>query len=272
MDHERGHVDRAHHDSWTLEVPLNRRSFGSSLNPDRIAHLYPKGSTDARDGSVLALFTISTPAAAQWSAVEFGMDIGRGCIGDEGGFCGDEIGTTRAAHASAWIDDRVEIGVCLAVLPLEDWNYSQERDSRFDLANDPAVRSLSRIDVAVREHSRRILNPRKRYTISHEDARCAGSSAAGLANSAIAECRPAPQPGASSYADPFHRRLAATPSRSPTSRPSPAFGAITSRAVRARRDSPAQPAGEGLSTAETFIGTSYRFRRSTSPTNPARLM
>ena len=101
-------------------------------------------------GLVLALLTISTPAAAQWSAVEFGVDIGRACIGDSSGFCGDESGTMRAAHASAWIDDRLEIGVRLAVLPLEDWNYSQERDSRFDLVNDPAARTLSHIDVAVR--------------------------------------------------------------------------------------------------------------------------
>jgi hypothetical protein len=44
-------------------------------------------------GLVLALLTISTPAVAQWSAVEFGVDIGRGCVGDSSGFCGDESGT-----------------------------------------------------------------------------------------------------------------------------------------------------------------------------------
>jgi hypothetical protein len=69
---------------------------------------------------VLMLLSLSSPVAAQWNAVEVGIGISSACIGSEGGLCGDERGTLWATHASAWIDDRVEIGIRLAVLPLED--------------------------------------------------------------------------------------------------------------------------------------------------------
>ena len=223
-------------------------------------------------GLVLALLTISTPAAAQWTAVEFGVDIGRGCIGDSSGFCGDEIGTTRAAHASAWIDDRVEIGVRLTALPLEDWNYSQERDSRFDLVNDAAVRSLTRIDVVVRERSRRILNAEAIYHFARgRPVRWfAGGGFGQLSNRGVQTCAPAGcellMPILSSPVGRYASALANMTAIAGLS------GRITSRLSVRGGVRLHNLAGEGLSTAETFIGTSYRFGRSTNPTNPARLM
>src|ERR671918_632271 len=51
----------------------------------------------------LAVMTISSPAAAQWNAVEVGAGISRACIGSEGGICGDERGTMWATHALACV-------------------------------------------------------------------------------------------------------------------------------------------------------------------------
>ena len=96
----------------------------------------------------------STPAAAQ--VFEVGAGIGRGCIGDSSGFCGNETGPMLATHASAWMADRFEIGLRLARLPRKSFGYTVPRDSRFDRVDDPAIRQMSRIAVGVRDRSRRI--------------------------------------------------------------------------------------------------------------------
>jgi hypothetical protein len=208
---------------------------------------------------VLALLIISTPAAAQWSALEVGVDISRGCIGDSSGFCGDEIGTMRAARATAWIDDRVEIGGRLAVLPLEDWHYSVVHDSRFDQANDPTIRALAGIDVAVRERSRRILNAEATYHFARGRPVRAfvGGGLGQLSNRAVQTCAPAGcELLMSILSSPVGRHARALSNMTIIAGVS---GRITSRlhvrgGVRLHN-----LAGEGLSTAETFVGTSYRF-------------
>ena len=223
-------------------------------------------------GLVLALLTISTTAAAQWSAVEFGVDVGRGCTGDSSGFCGDEIGPMWATHASAWIDDRVEIGVRLAVLRLEDRHYSVEHDSRFDQANDPAIRALAGVDVAVREHSRRILNAEAIYHFARgRPVRgFVGGGFGQLSNRSVQTCAPAGcELLMSILASPVGRHARALSNMTIIAGLS---GRIISRLYVRGEIRLHNPAGEGLSTAETFIGTSYRFGRSTNPTNPARLM
>jgi hypothetical protein len=210
---------------------------------------------------VLALLVVSARAEAQWTAVEAGIGISRACIGSEGGLCGEERGAMWAAHASAWIDDRVEIGVRLAVLPLEDWNYSQERDSRFDLINDPAVRTLSRIDVAVRDRSRRILSADAIYHFARGRPLRGflGGGLGQLSNRGVQTCVPA---GCELLMPIFS---------SPVGRYASALSNVTIIAGLSGRISSRlylrggvrlhNFAGEGLSTSETFIATSYRFGR-----------
>jgi hypothetical protein len=212
-------------------------------------------------GLALALLAIYTPAAAQWTAVEVGVDIGRGCIGDSGGFCGNEIGTTRAAHASAWIDDRLEIGVRLAVLHLEDWNYFQERDSRFDLVNDPEARTLSGIDIAVRERSRRILSAEAIYhfTRGRPIRAFLGGGLGQLRNRGMKTCAPAGcERLMSILSSPVGRYATSLANMTIIAGLS---GRITSRLFVRGGVRLHNLGGEGLSTAETFIGTSYRFGR-----------
>jgi hypothetical protein len=88
---------------------------------------------------------------------EVGVGIGPGCTGDSSGFCGNDTQSMWSAHGSVWIDDRLEMGVRVARLPRPDVNYSVARDDRFNVAADPAARLLPRIDVAVRDRSRRIV-------------------------------------------------------------------------------------------------------------------
>jgi len=106
------------------------------------------------------------PAAAQ--VVEIGAGIGRGCIGDSSGFCGDETGPMWAIHSSVWLDDTFEMGARFAVLPLPDVNYSVAHDDRFSAADDPAIRQLARIDVTGRERSRRIISGEATYHFPSE--------------------------------------------------------------------------------------------------------
>jgi hypothetical protein len=68
-----------------------------------------------------------------------------------------------AVHGSVWLDDRLEIGVRLATLPSPDYNYATVRDDRFNLAPDPAIRQLPRIDITVSDRSRRILSAEALY-------------------------------------------------------------------------------------------------------------
>jgi hypothetical protein len=110
---------------------------------------------------VVASLIISTPSAAQ--VVEAGVGISRACIGSEGSACGQETGAMWAAHASAWIADRFEIGIRLAALSRPDLTYSVPHDDRFNAVDDPAIRQLARIDVASRGRSRRIVSGEAMY-------------------------------------------------------------------------------------------------------------
>ena len=211
---------------------------------------------------VLAVVMMARPAAAQWTAVEVGVGVSRACIGSEGGLCGEQRGTMWATHASAWIDDRVEIGMRLALLPLEDWSYSVERDSRFDLVTDPTVRALAQIDVVTRDRSRRILDGEAIYHFARgrplrgflgggfrtaQQSWCADMRPSWLrtpdADPLVAR-RPLRQ-GAVQCDD--HCRIVG-PNQQKTV---PVRGGVRLHNL----------AGEGLSTSETFIATSYWFGR-----------
>ncbi len=211
--------------------------------------------------SVLMLLTMATPAAAQWSAIEVGVGISRACIGSEGGLCGTERGPMWATTASAWINDRVEIGIRLAEFSLDDWNYSQEHDSRFDHATDPIVRSLSRVDISVRERSRRILSGEAIYHFARGRPLRGflGGGLGQLNNRGVQTCEPA------------GCELAMRLLSSPVGRYDRVLGNMTIIAGLSGRLNRRlylrggvrlhNFAGEGLSTSETFIATSYRFGR-----------
>jgi hypothetical protein len=105
---------------------------------------------------VVTVLTVSAaPAAAQ--VVEVGAGLGRGCVGDSSGFCGSEAGPMWAGHGSLWLDDRLEVGLRFATLPLPDFTYVTRRDDRFNAASDPAVRQLAQIETFGDARSRQIL-------------------------------------------------------------------------------------------------------------------
>jgi hypothetical protein len=102
---------------------------------------------------------MAAPAAAATAQIlEIGAGLGRGCVGDSSGFCGDEAGLMWAATAGIRLDDRIELSVRLARLPLPDLTYVVRRDDRFNVASDPAVRQLPQIVVADESRSRQILS------------------------------------------------------------------------------------------------------------------
>jgi hypothetical protein len=105
---------------------------------------------------VTALGLICSNASAQ--VVELGGGLSRGCPGDSSGFCGDDRGAMWAVHTTVWFDDRLEAGIRFGVLPLPDYTHAVAHDSRFDVVDDPAIRELPRVDVAVRDRSRRIFS------------------------------------------------------------------------------------------------------------------
>jgi hypothetical protein len=109
------------------------------------------------------LILVAFPVGAAAQVVEVGGGVSRGCTGDSSGFCGDDSGAMWAVHGSVWLDDRVEIGIRFATLPRPDYSYATPRDDRFDLAPDPAIRQLPRIDVRVSHRSRQILNTEVLY-------------------------------------------------------------------------------------------------------------
>jgi hypothetical protein len=105
---------------------------------------------------VLAWLTMSGSAAAQ--TFELGAGIGRACIGDSSGFCGDESGPMWSICGSVWMLGGWEIGVRMASLSLPDSTNTIRRDDRFNSVDDPAIRQLPQIDLINRRRSRRIAN------------------------------------------------------------------------------------------------------------------
>lgn len=100
----------------------------------------------------LVLWGICRTGSAQ--GLEVGAGIGRGCTGDSSGFCSGQTGPMWAVHGGYWITDYVQVAVRFAALPLDDFMYSTHRDDRFNLADDAAARSLTRIDITTRNRSR----------------------------------------------------------------------------------------------------------------------
>jgi hypothetical protein len=207
----------------------------------------------------LALLAVSLPAAAQWTAVEVGIGISRACVGSEGGPCGTERGAMLDGHASAWIDDRVEIGIRLALLRKADWSYTHERDSRFDLMTDPAVRALPQIDVTVQDRSRRLLSAEATYHFARGRPVRAflGGGIGQLSDRGVQSCAPA------------GCELLMPVLSSPVGRYASSLTNVTiivgvsgrlSRRLSVRGGTRLHNlGGEGLSTAEAFVSTSYRF-------------
>jgi len=208
---------------------------------------------------VLALLTFSSPAAAQWTAVEAGVGVSRACVGSEGGLCGTERGAMWDAHASAWIEDRVEISIRLAILPKDDWHYTEERDARLDQVTDPAVRVLSQIDVAVRDRSRRLLSAEAIYHFARGRPVRAflGGGIGQLSDRGVQSCAPA----GCEILLPF---LSSPVGRYASANTNVTFiagvsGRLSSRLSLRGGARLHNFGGEGLSTAETFVSTSYRF-------------
>jgi hypothetical protein len=102
----------------------------------------------------LVLWGICRTAAAQ--GFEVGAGISRGCTGDSSGFCSGQTGPMWAVHGGYWISDHVQIAVRFAALPLDDFTYSTHRDDRFNVADDAAARSLTRLDITSRNRSRQV--------------------------------------------------------------------------------------------------------------------
>lgn len=96
----------------------------------------------------------SLPHLVHAQVFEFGGGVGRGCTGDSSGFCGDEHGLMGAVYGGVWVSPGFQVAIRIAKLPLEDFTYSTPRDDRFTLVDDPALRSLPRIDITTRERRR----------------------------------------------------------------------------------------------------------------------
>src|SRR4051812_42014901 len=103
----------------------------------------------------LMLLGICAPATAQ--VIEIGAGIGRACVGTDGSACGADRGAMWSIYSSVWFHERLEVSARFAMLPLPDLKYSQSRDDRFNVVDDPAVRQLPRVDVAVSDRRRQIL-------------------------------------------------------------------------------------------------------------------
>jgi len=59
---------------------------------------------------VLAASLVFVPGLAEAQVVEVGATIAAGCVGSDGSACGTGTHPMPGAHASWWIDDRVELG------------------------------------------------------------------------------------------------------------------------------------------------------------------
>jgi hypothetical protein len=206
----------------------------------------------------LICLTVSTPAMAQ--VAEVGGGIGPGCTGDSIG-CAYDTRSMWSAHASIWMDDRLEVGVRIATLPRPDWNYSVARDDRFNVAADPAARLLPRIDVAVRDRSRRILTVEALYHFApgRPVRPFAGVGLGDRADRSDQACAPA---GCESLMPILSSGLGRQTSHGDN------LTAITGVSARFRKVLQVRGAlrfhnfaGESLSTTEATIAVGYRFGR-----------
>ena len=164
-----------------------------------------------------------------------------------------------ATHASAWIDDRVEIGVRLALLPMDNWHYTMERDSRFDLSTDPVVRALPRVDVSVRDRSRRLLSAEAMYHFARGRPvwPFLGGAIGQRSDRGLSSCAPTGCERLLSYlASPVGRYASANANITIIAGIS---GRLNRRLFIRGGTRLHNFGGEGLSTAEASVSTSYRF-------------
>ena len=106
---------------------------------------------------------LGLPVSAAAQGFELGGSISQGCTGDSSGFCSGDIGPMPALHGGLWVSPKVQILLRLAILPLDDQQYSTYRDDRFNLADDPAARTLPRIDITTTSGSRRLITAEVLY-------------------------------------------------------------------------------------------------------------
>src|SRR5687768_52028 len=116
----------------------------------------------------LAVVLLGLPVAAAGQGFELGGSISRGCTGDSSGFCGPETGAMWGVHGGFWLSPRVEIAIRFARLPLGDSQYSTMRDDRFNLADDPAARTLPRIDMTSTARRRQLIGAELLYHFARE--------------------------------------------------------------------------------------------------------
>ena len=139
----------------------------------------------------LVLWGICRTGAAQ--GFEVGAGISRGCTGDSSGFCSSQTGPMWAVHGGYWITDYVQIAARFAALPLDDFMYSTHRDDRFNLADDAAARSLTRIDITTRHRSRWLSGGEILYYFagSRRFGFVLGAGLGELSNRLVLSCAPA---------------------------------------------------------------------------------
>jgi hypothetical protein len=170
-----------------------------------------------------------------------------------------------ATHGSVWLADRIEIGVRFATLLLPDFGYAVGRDDRFNAVDDPAIRQWPRIDVTVRDRSRRILSGDTIYHFGR-GTRVRGLLGLGLGSAWDGQVQACTPPGC--------ERLMPILS-SPAGRSSARLVDVTIVVGVSGRIGPRLQmrggvrlhnfAGEDLSTSEIFMAAGYRFSRRSSP-------
>ena len=101
---------------------------------------------------------LGLPVTVAAQTFELGGSISQGCTGDSSGFCSGDIGPMPAVHGGLWVSPKVQILLRVANLPLDDRSYSTPRDDRFNRADDPAARTLPRIDITTTSRSRRLVS------------------------------------------------------------------------------------------------------------------
>ena len=133
------------------------------------------------------------PVTLAAQGFELGGSISQGCTGDSSGFCGDDIGPMPAVHAALWVSPKVQIVLRVANLPLDDQSYSTHWDERFNLADDPAARTLPRIDITSSSGSRRLVTGEVLYHFVRDGGFGAvlGAGFGDLSNRGTIACLPA---------------------------------------------------------------------------------
>ena len=136
---------------------------------------------------------LGLPVTVAAQTFELGGSISQGCTGDSSGFCSGDIGPMPAVHGGLWVSPKVQILLRVANLPLDDRSYSTPRDDRFNRADDPAARTLPRIDVTTTTRSRRLITAEVLYHFARDGGFGAllGAGFGDLSNRGTLGCLPA---------------------------------------------------------------------------------